>query len=307
NSSFEQEKVMQALKNMGANDPNYTKLAQEQKSIKDNLKTAQDSLYSLRRRIPQIQSTVNQEVAAINTHIEQALESLDDRRIPEATRNQQYAMTSMNNLALLLSEALEQLQNMQKRGGTGKGKQQSIAQLAKMQQQLNQNMQKAREQMQQGQPGKQGKNQGGSNGYLSEQLAKLARQQQQIREALQKINRDENKDGTGSLGNLDKITKEMEQTERDLVNRKITAEAIKRQQQIQSRLLDAEKAEQEREQDQQRQSNTGKDVPPGYIKALQEYQQTKEKQTEQLHTVPAALNLYYKLKIKNYFDLLHVK
>ncbi|MGZ3873891.1 MAG: DUF4175 family protein, partial [Mucilaginibacter sp.] len=47
NSSFEQEKVMQALKNMGANDPNYTKLAQEQKSIKDNLKTAQDSLYSL--------------------------------------------------------------------------------------------------------------------------------------------------------------------------------------------------------------------------------------------------------------------
>ena len=99
----------------------------------------------------------------------------------------------------------------------------------------------------------------------------------------------------------------MEQTERDLVNRRITDEAIKRQQQIQSRLLEAEKAEQEREQDQQRESKAGKDVPPGYIKALQEYQQAKEKQTEQVRTVPPELNYYYKSKIKYYFDLLNAK
>ncbi len=128
-----------------------------------------------------------------------------------------------------------------------------------------------------------------------------------IREGLEQINRDENKEGTGSLGNLDKISKEMEQTEHDLVNRRITEEAIKRQQQIQSRLLEAEKAEQEREQDQQRESHAGKDIPPGYIKALQEYQQAKEKQTEQVRTVPPALNFYYKLKIKSYFDLLNAK
>jgi hypothetical protein len=106
---------------------------------------------------------------------------------------------------------------------------------------------------------------------------------------------------------LDKISKEMEQTERDLVNRRITEDAIKRQQQIQTRLLEAEKAEQEREQDQQRESKAGKDVPPGYIKALQEYQQSKEKQTEQVRTVPPELNFYYKLKIKSYFDLLNAK
>ncbi|MDB4918473.1 DUF4175 family protein [Mucilaginibacter sp.] len=310
NSSFEQEKVMQTLKNTNPSDPGYIKLAQDQKNIKDNLKTAEDSLYALSRRIPQIQSTVNTEVTSINNHIEDALENLGDRRTAEASRNQQFAMTSMNNLALLLSEALDQLQNMQKKGGSGKGKgkKQSVSQLAKMQQQLNQNMQKAREQMQQqGQQGNQGKSQNGNNGKISEQLAKLARQQQQIREALQQINREDNKDGTGGLGNLDKISKEMEQTERDLVNRRITEDAIKRQQQIQTRLLEAEKAEQEREQDQQRESKAGKDVPPGYIKALQEYQQAKEKQTEQVRTVPPELNFYYKLKIKSYFDLLNVK
>jgi hypothetical protein len=310
NSSFAQEKVMQTLKGTSTNDPNYITLAQTQKNIKDNLKTAEDSLYALSRRIPQIQSTVNQEIAAINDHIDEALQNLGDRVTPEASRDQQYAMTSMNNLALMLSEALDQLQNSMNSGksGKGKGKKQSVGELAKMQQQLNQNMQHAREQMQQqGAQGNEGKSQSGNNENISEQLAKLARQQQEIREALQQINREENKDGTGSLGNLDNISQQMEQTERDLVNRRISEEAIKRQQQIQSRLLEAEKAEQQREQDQQRESHAGKDVPPGYIKALQEYRQTNEKQIEQVKTIPPALNFYYKLKIKSYFDLLNAK
>ncbi|HEY5327916.1 MAG TPA: hypothetical protein VIJ27_13010, partial [Mucilaginibacter sp.] len=76
---------------------------------------------------------------------------------------------------------------------------------------------------------------------------------------------------------------------------------------IQTRLLEAEKAEQQRGQDQQRESNAGKDIPPGYIKALQEYRQAKQKQTEQVRTIPPAINFYYKLKIKSYFDLLNAK
>jgi hypothetical protein len=307
NSSFSQEKTMQAFKNTSPSDPNYIALAQTQKNIKDNLKTAEDSLYALSRRIPQIQSTVNQEVAGINNHIDQALENLGERRTAEATRNQQYAMTAMNNLALMLSEALDQLQNMMKKGksGKGKGKQQSISQLSKMQQQLNQNMQKTRDQLQQ--QGNQGKSQSGNNGGMSEQMARLARQQAMIRQALEQINKEENKDGRGGLGNLDKISKEMEQTEHDLVNKRITEEALKRQEQIQTRLLEAEKAEQKREQDQQRESHAGKETPPGYIKALQEYKQLKEKQTEQVRTVPPAINFYYKLKIKSYFELLNAK
>jgi hypothetical protein len=305
NSSFEQEKVMETLKSTSPADPNYIILAQNQKNIKDNLKTAEDSLNALARRVPQIQTTVNTEISGINGHIDRALENLGDRRTAEATKNQQYAMTAMNNLALMLSEVLDQLQNQMNKGGKGKGKQMSVSQLAKMQQQLDQNMQKAREQMQQ--QGNEGKGQQGNNGNMSEQMAKLAREQQLIRETLQKINREENKDGTGSLGNLDKIAKQMEQNERDFVNRKITEESVKRQQQIQSRLLEAEKADQQREQDEKRESKAGKDMPPGYIKALKQYEQQKEKQTEQVKTIPVSLNLYYKNKIKSYFDILNTK
>jgi hypothetical protein len=313
NSSFQQENVMEKLKNTSTSDPNYITLAQKQKDIKDNLKTAEDSLYSLSRKVPQIQSTVNKEISEINAHIEQALENLGDRHTPEASSNQQYAMTSMNNLALMLSEALEQMQNAKSNGksGKGKGKQPSIAAIAKMQQQLNQNMQKAREQMQkqgqQGPQGKSGQGQQGQGGQMSEQFAKFAREQEMIRQLLQQINQNENKDGAGSLGNLDKTSQQMEQNERDLVHRSISDETLKRQQQIQSRLLEAEKADQEREQDQKRESNAGKDLPPGYIKALQDYQLVKTKQTEQIKTVSPAMNLYYKQKINIYFDNINAK
>ncbi len=303
NSSFDQEKVMETLKNTSPSDPNYIILAQKQKDIKDNLKTAEDSLYTLSRRVPQIQSTVNQEIASINSHINQSLDNLGDRRTPEANRNQQYAMTSMNNLALMLSEALDALQKSMKNGKGGSGKKQpSLSQLNQMQQQLNRNMQKMRNQMQ-----KQGNMSQSQHGAMSQQLAQMAREQQMIREALQKINEQDNKDGTGRLGNLDKISKEMEQTENDIVNRRITDDLLKRQQQIQTRLLEAEKAEKQQEQDQQRESNAGKDLPPGYIKALQNYQKLNEKQTEQIKTVSPALNLYYKQKIKSYFDQLNAK
>ncbi|MGZ3754848.1 MAG: DUF4175 family protein [Mucilaginibacter sp.] len=304
NSSFDQEKVMLNLKSISFADPNYVTLAQQQKNIKDNLKTAEDTLYAISKRITQIQSTVNREVESINTHIDQALDNLGDRRTAEANRNQQYAMTSMNNLALMLSDALKQLQaSKSSKSGKGKSKQMSMQQLSQMQQQLNQNMQRAKEQMQQqgGNPSQSQRN------SMSEQLAKLAREQQQIRQTFEQLNQENTQNGGAALPNADKTSQQMEQTEKDLVNRRITDEALKRQQQIQTRLLEAEKAEQEREQDQQRQSKAGKDMPPGYIKALQEYQQIKAKQTEQVKTVPPSLNLYYKQKIKSYFDQLNAK
>ncbi len=309
NSSFGQEKVMEDLRTTSQVNPQYITLAQTQKNIKDNLKTAEDSLYALSKRIPQIQSTVNREISAINTRIDAALNNLGDRRTQEANSNQQYAMTSMNNLALMLSDALSQLQAKMSSSKSGKGKpkqQMSVSQLRQMQEKLNQNMQKMRDQLQQQE--QQGGNKGQSQrGQMSEQLARLAREQQMIRQTLEQINSEQGKDGGAGIKNADKISQQMEQTEKDLVNRRITDEALKRQQQIQTRLLEAEKAEQEREQDEKRESHAGKDLPPGYIKALQDYQQVKEKQTEQIRTVPPALNLYYKQKIKSYFDQLNAK
>jgi hypothetical protein len=310
-SSFDQERVMQSLKGTSVNDPNYVKLTQKQKDIKDNLKMVQDSLYSLSRQVPQIESVINKEIQTINTNIDFALQQLAERRTAEANRNQQYAMTSINNLALMLSEVEEQMQQAMKNAkqgkGKGKGKSPSLSELSKMQEKLNQNMQRARQQMQQqGQQPGQGQ-QGQGKGQMSEQMARMAREQQLIRQALQDINHEMNKDGKGSLGNLDKLTKEMEQTETDLVNKKIQQETLIRQQDILTKLLDAEKAERERELDTQRESKQGRDQAPNYKIVLEEFNKIKQRELELLKTVPPALNSFYKLKVGDYFRLLNTK
>lgn len=308
-SSFDQEKTMQTVRITNTSDPGYVLQTQKQKDIKDNMKMIEDSLYSLSKKVPQIQTVVNKEIQAINYNIGKAVESLSERRTSEANRSQQFAMTSINNLALMLNEALEQMQEAKQNGKPGSnGKQkQSLSQLSKMQEQLNKNMQQAREQMQQqGQqkPGERGQSKQGQQG-MSEQLAKMAREQQMIRQAMQEINRLENKDGKDGLGNLNELMKEMEQTETDLVNKKIQQETMLRQQEILTKLLEADKAEREREQDEKRESKEGVTPAPDYNVILQEYQKIKQKETDLLKTVPPSLNSFYKIKVGDYFKYLN--
>ena len=258
---------------------------------------------SLGKRVPQISAEVNKEIKNINQQLSEAINQLSNRKTLEANRNQQFALTSINNLALLLSEALQQLQDAMrnaKSGGKGKPKP-GLSQLSQMQKELNKNMEKAKEQMQQQgiKPGQKG------SSSMSEQMAKMAQQQQNIRQSLEQINNSLNKDGKAKLGDLEKIMDQMEQTETDLVNKRISQEALIRQQDIQTRLLAAENAEKERDQDEQRESKEGKDFTPNYNLILLDYQKIKAKELEQIKTVPPTLNYFYKLKISDYFKKLN--
>ncbi|QNK62813.1 hypothetical protein H7F33_20140 [Pedobacter sp. PAMC26386] len=303
-TSFDQEKVMQSLKKMAFNDPSYLRNVQLQRGIKDNLKTISDSLSSLSRRVPQIQSAVGSEMQQINFNLDKSLENLADRRTYEAVKNQQYTMTSINNLALMLNEALEQLEKNKrnsKSGGKGKGKQ-SMQQLQQMQQQLNKNMEQARQQLL-----KEGKQGNVPKGEMSESFAKMAQQQQMIREALQKLNTEENKDGNGKLGNLNQTIKDMKTTENDLINKRIEDATIKRQQQVLTKLLEADKATREQNEDGKRESKAGKDFPPSYPKLLEQFKKKQKNEQELLQKLPPSLNYYYKNKITDYFKLLNLQ
>lgn len=305
-TSFDQEKLMLDFKNTNSDDPKIVSLGQKQLEIKENLKTVEDSLYSLSKLVPQIQSTVNKEMQVINQQVNLAIAQITERKIDEANRNQQFALTSINNLALMLSEALQQLQDAMKNakpGGKGGKPKPGLSELSEMQKQLTKNMQKAKGAMQQEgiKPGQK------RSKAMSESLAKMAQQQQAIRQALQEVNKRLNKDGQGSLGNLGEIIKQMEQTETDLVNRRITQEAINRQQEIQTRLLEAEKAEREREKDNKRESKAPKSFYPNYNLILDEYQKLKSKEVQQIKTVSPALNYFYKEKINEYFKKLNLE
>jgi hypothetical protein len=300
--SFEQEKVMLALKRINTTDPQYTSNVQKQRSVKDNMKTIADSLFALSKRVPQIESTVNTEMQNINFNIDKSLENLEERNTGAANRNQQYTMTAINNLSLMLNEALDQLQQMKKNSkGGGKGKpKQSMKQLEQMQQKLNEGMEKARQEMQ-----KSGNKGSVPKGAMSEEFAKMAQQQQMIREALQKINREDNKDGKGPLGNLNQLVEDMKKTESELVNKRIEQESMNRQKELLTKLLDADKAQRQQDQDSKRESKAGKDLPPSYPKMLEKFKALERSKTEWLQKLPPNLNPYYKNKITEYFKLLN--
>jgi hypothetical protein len=300
-NSFDQEKVMLNIKQMRSGDATYTAEVQKQQVIKDNMKTIGDSLYALSKRIPQIESAVNEEMQKINFNIKESLDHLSNRQTAQAGRNQQYTMTSINNLALMLNEALSQLQEMMKKAKSGgKGSKQSMQQLQQMQQQLNENMQKAKDQMQKsGNKGTVPKSAG------SEAFAKMAQQQQMIRTALQKLNQEGNKDGGNKMGNLNQVIKDMKLTEAELVNKRIEQNTINRQKEVLSKLLDAEKAEREQDKDPSRESKAGKDLPPSYQKMIEQFKTEQKNETELLQKLPPGLNYYYQNKINAYYKLLN--
>ena len=103
----------------------------------------------------------------------------------------------------------------------------------------------------------------------------------------------------GDLANM------MEETEKELVNKQITSQTMKRQQEILSRLLESEKAEREREQDEQRKSNEAKNQNLSNPSEFLEYKRLKEKEMELLNTVPPSLTPYYKEKVNSYFNSLN--
>jgi hypothetical protein len=302
-TSFDQEKIMMNLKKTAIADPAYVQHVQQQRIVKDNMKTIADSLNSISKRVPQIESSVNTEMQQINFNLDKSIDNLAERKTSEANRNQQYTMTAINNLALMLNEALEQLEKNKKnakQGGKGSGKQ-SMQQLQKMQEQLNKSMQQAREQLQ-----KQGNKGSVPKGKMSESFAKMAQQQQMIREALQKLNREDNKDGKGSLGNLNELVKDMKLTESDLMNKVLAEETIRRQQQLQLKLLEADKASREQDEEGKRESKAAKIYPPSYQKMLNEFNKEKNSAQELLQKSPPTLNYYYKNKISDYYKSLNL-
>ncbi|WP_449435746.1 hypothetical protein [Pedobacter steynii] len=108
-------------------------------------------------------------------------------------------------------------------------------------------------------------------GQMSQEFAKMAQQQQMIREALQKINQEQNKDGKNGLGNLNQMIEDMKATESELVNKKIEQETLNRQKSILTKLLDAENAQREQDQDSKREAKAAKDFPPSYKQMLEKF------------------------------------
>ncbi|WP_045115005.1 DUF4175 family protein [Microscilla marina] len=290
--SFDQEKLMKDFRSVSLSDPRFVKLGQKQLKLRDDAKIIEDSLNALAKRVFQIKSFVTREVGKMKNYMDESTDMIKRRRLSIATGKQQFAMTSMNNLALLLNDVMKQMQNSMasamskpQKGKKGKPK----PNLGQLQKSLNQKIQQLKK------SGKQGRK-------LSEELAKLAAEQEQIRQALKEMQKRMGKDGKNGK-DLRELQKKMEEVEKNLVFKNLEQITKLRQKDILTRLLESEKSLREQGQDKERKSKSAKDqkirrVPP----ALNQYFKNKAKQIELLKTIPPALSPYYKKEVDEYFE-----
>jgi len=292
--SFDQEQLMVDFRGVNQSDPRFVSLSQQQLKLKDDSKIVQDSLMALAKRVFQISSFVTREVGTMNQYMDETVEALRDRKKSKAVSNQQFSMTSINNLAILLDDVLQQMQQAmadamgKPQKGNKKGKQKSPS-MSQLQKELSKKIEDL-------------KKSGKSGRQLSEELAKLAAEQELLRRELEKQGKKENgnKPG-GENGNLDKLIKELKKNEEDLVNKRLTNQLIRRQEDIITRMLEAEKAQRERELDDKREAETAEDLSKRLPTEFEEYFKSKEKEIELLKTIPVKLNPFYKKEINKYF------
>lgn len=310
--SFDQEDLIMKVSNVNLSDPKYIELIQEQKKIKDDLKTTEDSLVALSKRQIMIEPFVTKELNSINQNIDKSISYLNNRQTPQASSRQQYVMTSVNNLALMLSETLNQMiqSMMQQSSGNkscknGKPKPGSGSPSMKSMRQLQEQLSKQIEQLKSGKKDG-GKDKGGqSSKYgqsMNEQLARMAAEQEAIRNQMNQFSKQLEKEGQfGASKEIKKIMEEMEKTETDLVNKMVTQETLLRQKEIETRMLRSERAEMEREKEEKRESTEAKNQkyrnPEEYFK----YNRQQINEVELLKTMPPNLKPFYKNKVNQYF------
>ncbi len=300
--SFRQEEIMQDMKGMRNDDPRFNEITKEQRSILDGMKVVEDSLNALSKRIVQIEPIINRETAVSKREMEKSIKAMTERKMNNVSRHQQLAMTSTNNLALLLSEIVDQLQEQmaQSQGQCKKpgSNQPSSSSMKSMQKQLNDQLKEMKKMMEQGKkpgekPGQQGK-----GDKEAESLAKMAAEQAKIREELRKMS--ENADQKDAK-KIQKIGEMMEETERDIVNRQITQETIMRQEKILTRMLEAEDAEREQDMEERRESITGSEKEKGNLFDAKEYYRSRYGNHEELIKENISFKRYFEDKVEEYY------
>jgi hypothetical protein len=303
--SFDEEKLIDNTKRISSSDPKINELSQNQKDIKDNFVIVEDSLQALATRVMQLSGIINKEISSINSNLGYSISNLQELRLPQSAVYQQKTMMGFNNLALLLDEVLKQMQmqmaqsqpgsgNCEKPGGSGSKP--SLEQLRKMQEQMGKDMEGGKK------PGKKGEDGQGMGGSKAKQLAKQAAQQAAIRRKIQGMAEELGGGKTGSSKKLQEIADEMEKIEEDLVNKRPIPEIKKRQQEVLTRLLEAEKADLERELDKERESKSAKNQRTLVNEQREEYLQKKLRESEILKSYPTGLKPYYKNKTDTYFE-----
>ena len=297
--SFDQEKILNKFSSIDFNNPLVNDLKIKQKNLQSQVVFVKDSLYALAKRTPEIGSVINKEILGLENSVGSAFDNLELGNIGASRMYQQYGITAANNLALYLSEALENIKEQEKNSMPGdgdcdkpggKGAKPGMKSLKDSQSSIKEQLQQMIDQMKKGDIGKLSKS-------IGQTLAQQEIMQQLIRDMV----------NSGSVGSkasdqLKAIDQLLEQSRKDLINKNVTNELINRQNLILSKLLDAEKSEIERDFEDKRESKIAIDVKKGNPEGYFEYNTKFKNENELIKRSNYKLRNFYDQKYSNFLN-----
>ncbi|MEX0928543.1 MAG: DUF4175 family protein [Balneolales bacterium] len=242
-----QEDVATETAELARNSPAFVMQARNQRNIRRNFEFIADSLYRVSVEIPQFSNRINQRKREILTNMQKATDYLVERDPRDATTEERTALGGLNEIGSMLADLIDQLNDqMDGEGMGGMSAEQMLEQMQNLsgdQQQLNQQIQDMINDLQ-GERLSQDQ---------MERLNQMARQQNEIRRQMRELQR------SGGFGSGDEILSEMErlgEQMEDAINGlrggQLDRVMVERQQNIMSRMLEAEKAVEQRDQDEER-------------------------------------------------------
>lgn len=331
--SFSQEDLMSDFRKLKRSSPSYNKNLKLQQDLKQQFVHVDDSLFAMSLRNPKIGETINEEVGKVHYNIDKSLENLVEGNVPKGVTNQQYATSSANRLADLLSDVMNGMQMQMSGMGKGKpkpgqGEGMQLPDIIQKQGQLGEQMQKGmkkgekpgdkegdkpgegkdgkdgkdgkkpgQQPGQSGQSGGQGEGEGGEDGEgQAGEIMRIYQEQRQLRESLE---REMEKQGMGGAGQ--NAVNQMKELEKQLLNKGFRNETLQKMFNAKQELLKLEKAMLQQGEEKKRQSETNKkdftNTATPIDPALQRYLNSIEILNRQ--TLPLREN--YNRKVQEYF------
>ena len=231
--SFEQENLRDRFREINSSSPEFSSELKNQYVLKENFEHIDDSLFALGLNNDFIAEKVFEYLEDVSFNLDNSLDELADVRLSKALSSQQYTTTGANDLAVLLSEILDNMNDQMNSGsGNGSGAAGSggegggpqLPDVIKKQQQLGEDIQ---EQMQKDQNGSPKQEEDGEQSELFE----IYKKQEEIRNDLKEILQRNGMD-------LDDLKEDYDSLEKDILNNNLNENSLESLDRINQKMLD---------------------------------------------------------------------
>ena len=290
--SKNQESLERTTRSLPRNSQRLGEIAGKQQFIQDQLTKIVSELIELSKETFAVTPKIGQGMGMANNNMEEAKKRLAERNGIGAANNQKSAMAGLNSSILAVSQSMNDMQST----GSASGFEQFLKRMQQMSSQQqginNESMQLALGQL--SAPVKEGL------------MGRLLSQQQQVQKSLQQLMKESKKSGEGGLGDLQGISKDIEEVINDFQKRKFNPQTNQRQQRILSRMLDSQKSMTQRGYKEERKAETANEIiyegPSGLPL---DYGQRRNLAMEALNqSLKAGYSRDYQTMIRRYFNSL---